>query len=128
MLVFAAVDIWDKLKNVPLTNWLYLGGGIVVLCAGVFVFKRAVKMNRIIFVILSTMIVVVVLMNWVYNRTEPAFLTPVIDKIAPFFPSTPPPISKRPDAGEPGAGKKSGGAANEPAKSVPTTTIKSAVY
>ena len=24
---------------------------------------------------------------WVYDRSEPRFLTPVIDKLAPFFPS-----------------------------------------
>ena len=25
--------------------------------------------------------------NWVYHRTEPKFLTPIVDRIAPFFPS-----------------------------------------
>jgi len=25
--------------------------------------------------------------NWVYHRTEPKFLSPVVDRIAPFFPT-----------------------------------------
>jgi hypothetical protein len=25
--------------------------------------------------------------NWIYHRTEPKFLTPLVDRIAPFFPS-----------------------------------------
>jgi hypothetical protein len=29
----------------------------------------------------------VVFFSWVYNRNEPKFLTPIIEKIAPFFPS-----------------------------------------
>jgi len=29
----------------------------------------------------------VVFFSWVYNRNEPKFLTPIVEKIAPFFPS-----------------------------------------
>ena len=25
--------------------------------------------------------------NWIYHRTEPKFLTPLVNRIAPFFPS-----------------------------------------
>ena len=25
--------------------------------------------------------------NWIYERNEPAFLTPIVEKIAPFFPA-----------------------------------------
>ena len=28
-----------------------------------------------------------VFFNWIYHRTEPKFLTPIVDRIAPFFPT-----------------------------------------
>jgi hypothetical protein len=120
MLVFAA-GTWEKLRNVPPKNLAYLGLAILVLIVAIYLAKQAARMNRIIFVIISGTILVVVTLTWVYQRNEPKFLSPVIDVIAPFFPSTPPPLSKRPDAGEPGAAKK-------PAGPTTTTTIRSTVY
>ncbi len=29
----------------------------------------------------------VVFFSWVYNRNEPPFMTPLVQRIAPFFPS-----------------------------------------
>ncbi len=120
MLVFAA-GAWEKLRNVPPKNLAYFGLAILILIVALVLFKQVAKMNRIIFVIISGTVLVVVTLTWVYQRNEPKFLSPVIDMIAPFFPSTPPPLAKRPDVGEPAAGKK-------PAGTIPTTTIRSTVY
>ena len=120
MPVFAA-GVWEKLRNIPPQNLLYLGMGLLTLLVAIFMLKRVAKMNRIIVVIIGGTILIIVTMTWVYQRNEPKFLTPVIDKIAPFFPSTPPPLSNRPGPGESGTGKK-------PAGSVPTTTIRSTTY
>ncbi len=35
------------------------------------------------------LIMAILTMHWTFTRTEPAFLTPAIDIIAPFFPSPP---------------------------------------
>ncbi|HUR57180.1 MAG TPA: hypothetical protein VM029_05695 [Opitutaceae bacterium] len=35
----------------------------------------------------------ILLMHWTATRTEPAFMTPFIDWLAPFFPTTPTPAS-----------------------------------
>ena len=120
MLVFAA-GAWEKLRQVPSKDLANLGLAILILVVAIFLIKRAAKMNRIIFVIISGTIMVVVTLTWVYQRNEPKFLSPVVDLIAPFFPSTPPPLSKRPDAGDPAAAKKA-------AATVPTTTIRSTAY
>ena len=32
-------------------------------------------------------VVSIVFFSWIYNRNEPKWMTPVIEKIAPFFPS-----------------------------------------
>ena len=37
------------------------------------------------------MILVILLMHWTQTRTEPAFLKPFIDFLAPFFPTAPAP-------------------------------------
>ena len=42
--------------------------------------------------------------NWIYHRTEPKFLTPLVDRIAPFFPSAGAYDAKQ--AGNPGDSKK----------------------
>ena len=34
-------------------------------------------------------------MHWTYTRTEPAFLKPAIDFIAPFFPAAPVPVAPK---------------------------------
>ncbi len=37
--------------------------------------------------IIAFVIFTVVGVNWIYERNEPAFMTPIVDKIAPFLPS-----------------------------------------
>jgi hypothetical protein len=32
-------------------------------------------------------VVSILFFSWVYNRNEPKWLTPVVEKIAPFFPT-----------------------------------------
>jgi hypothetical protein len=37
------------------------------------------------------MILALLVMHWTHTRTEPAFLKPAIDQLAPFFPAAPGP-------------------------------------
>jgi len=97
MLVLA-VSALEKLRQVPLKNLAILGLVIVVLIGVIFLIKQVAGMNRLIFIIVGGTILVVLLMAWVYQRNEPKFLSPLVDKIAPFFPSAPKPLSGRPDA------------------------------
>jgi hypothetical protein len=124
MLVFAAGTM-EKLRHVPLKNLANLGLAILILVVAVFLIKRAAKMNRIILVIVGTMIVIVVTMTWVYQRNEPKVLSPVIDFVRPFFPSAPPPLSSRPEPGIPSAPKKPQA---PPPAPTPTTTIRPKTY
>ena len=59
--------------------------GVFVLT--IFLFRRVMKMNKIIASIIVFVVGTVVFFSWVYNRNEPKFLTPIVDRIAPFFPS-----------------------------------------
>jgi hypothetical protein len=55
-------------------------------------------MNGIVMFLIVAAALFVVGITWIYQRTEPRFLTPLVDHIAPFLPSAPTPYSQRPGA------------------------------
>jgi hypothetical protein len=77
----------DKMKTLPPDVWLKIGIAIVAFILVVLIFRRVMKMNKIIASIIVMVTTSIVFFSWVYNRNEPKFLTPVVEKIAPFFPS-----------------------------------------
>jgi uncharacterized membrane protein YfhO len=86
MILFAATTL-EKLNEVPRQVWLNIGLGVLIFIVGFMVLRAVAQMNKIILCILLAVIFTLVGFNWVYSRNEPKFLTPVVDKIAPFFPS-----------------------------------------
>lgn len=86
MLLFA-VTAMEQLKTLPPVIWLKIGIGIAAFVISILVFRRVMKMNKIIASIIAFVVFTVVFFSWVYNRNEPKFLTPLVERIAPFFPS-----------------------------------------
>ncbi|HEX2853277.1 MAG TPA: hypothetical protein VHO24_08565 [Opitutaceae bacterium] len=86
MLLFA-VSTLEKLKAVPKNVWLTLGAGVIGLILLIIFLRKIAQMNKLILIIIVLFIFSTLGFNWIYERNEPAFLTPVVDKIAPFFPS-----------------------------------------
>ena len=86
MLLFA-VSALEKASQVPNKVWLNLGIGILIFFAVVYVAKQAAQVNKIWLAIIVFVVFMLVGFNWIYSRNEPKFLTPLVDKIAPFFPS-----------------------------------------
>ena len=86
MLLFAVTAL-DKIKTLPPAMWLKIGIGIVALCIAVFILRKVLRMNKVIASIIVFVVCTVVFFSWVYNRNEPKFLTPLMDRLAPFFPS-----------------------------------------
>jgi hypothetical protein len=107
MLVFAVTTL-EKVRGVSPRNLANVGLAILVIIVAVILIKMAARMNKIIFVMIMAVTAFVVGMTWVYHRNEPKFLTPLIDRIAPFVPNTPTPYSQRsaPGAEGPAAPKK----------------------
>lgn len=58
-----------------------------MIVAAVIVVRRVAHMNKVVLAVIAFVVVTIVGFNWIYERNEPAFLTPVINKIAPFLPS-----------------------------------------
>jgi hypothetical protein len=86
-MMLLAVTAVEKLKTLPPSVWLKVGIGVAIFVAAIFLFRRIMKMNKIIAGIIVFVGCSVVFFSWVYNRNEPKFLTPIVEKIAPFFPS-----------------------------------------
>ena len=86
-MLFVAVTALEKVAQVPGKVWLNLGIALLIFFAAVYVVRQAAHVNKIWLAIIVFVTVTVVGFHWIYNRNEPKFLTPLVDKIAPFLPS-----------------------------------------
>ena len=77
----------EKIKTLPPAVWLKIGIVILAIIVTVFVFRRILKMNKILGSIILFVCGSILFFSWVYNRNEPKFMTPIVEKIAPFFPT-----------------------------------------
>jgi len=86
-MLLLAVSALEKMQTVKPEVWMKVGIAVLIFVVAVLVFRRVMKMNKIIAGVVVFVVFTVIFFSWVYNRNEPAFLTPIIDKVAPFFPS-----------------------------------------
>jgi hypothetical protein len=86
-MLFLAVNTLEKLKNVPPKYWWIFVGCIVGFFVVVFVLKRLMQINKVFLFIGVFVVCMFTFISWVYNRNEPAFLTPFVDQLAQFFPT-----------------------------------------
>jgi hypothetical protein len=86
--LFLATDTTlQKIEHVPLSFWLKLGAGVLALIIVVILLRKLMHFNK--FLLGGALFIGfgILWFNWIYYRTEPKFLTPLINRIAPFFPS-----------------------------------------
>lgn len=86
-MLLLAVSALDKVKDVPPATWAKIGIGLAAVIVVVVLYRRILKINKVVLGVISFVVVVIVFFSWVYNRNEPRFLTPLVNRIAPFFPS-----------------------------------------
>ncbi len=86
-MLLLAVTAVDKIQTLPPAIWLKIIIAIAAFILTIFLFRRVMKMNKIIAAVIVFVVCTVVFFSWVYNRNEPAFMTPFVSRIAPFFPS-----------------------------------------
>lgn len=86
MLLLAASAL-ETAQKIPPATWVKLGIGIAAFVLAIIILRKVAQMNKIVLGVIVFVVVSIVFFSWVYNRNEPKWLTPVVDKIAPFFPS-----------------------------------------
>ncbi len=86
-MMLLAVTAMEKMQTLKPETWLKIGIAVVGFLVAVLLFRRIMRMNKIIAGVLVFVGGTVVFFSWVYNRNEPRFMTPIIEKVAPFFPS-----------------------------------------
>jgi len=67
--------------------WLKLALGIVVLIVAVIVLRKIAKVNKVVLGIIVLLVITFTGFNWIYQRNEPAWATPVVQFLSNYFPS-----------------------------------------
>ena len=87
LLVAAPPPAIEKLKDIPLAFWWKLGLAIAIFVGVIILLRKVAKMNKMVLTTIVIIILTTVGFNWIYQRNEPAWATPVVSKIATFFPT-----------------------------------------
>lgn len=77
----------DRLRQIPLEFWLKAGGAVVGLILLIVILRKVAKMNKVLLGAIVFITLTVVGFNWIYERNEPDWATPVVSWLAEFFPS-----------------------------------------
>ncbi len=117
----------EKLQNVSGQFWMMVIIGILVLAVIIFIFRKVAGMNKIILTILLAVVLSIVMLNWIYNRNEPSWMTWLVDPIASsgFLPTKGTYDAKQQqDPGKPGIQKNA--PITKPGTTTTTTTAQPA--
>ena len=87
MPLIAEVLSMVSLQSMTQTLWGRIAIGVGALIVLVLVVRKVTKMNKLILAILVFLGATVIGFNWIYERDEPAWATPVVSKLAGFFPT-----------------------------------------
>lgn len=86
-MLLLAVTALEKIGKIPPMYWLKASLGIVGFVAIIIALRKIAGMNKVVLAVIVFVVMVVMGISWIYERNEPAFMTPFVNKIAPFFPS-----------------------------------------
>ena len=74
-------------SGIPQSDWLRFAILLLVLLAVLQAVRLVSRVNRSVLVFVFVIGTVGLISNWVRNRNEPSFLTPVVEVVAPWFPA-----------------------------------------
>lgn len=99
MPVLAATTL-EQLQQVPSHTWWLVALSIVGFIVVVVLIRFAAQMSKLLLAGMALFLVFLLCTQWVYERDEPAWATPVVDQLAQFLPSKgkpkPPPSAQPP--------------------------------
>lgn len=73
--------------KLPESDWLRFGVLLLALLAVLQLMRLVGRVNRTFLLVVVAMGTFMLFANWVRHRSEPTFLTPVVDAVAPYFPT-----------------------------------------
>lgn len=74
-------------SKLPESDWLRFGILLLALLALLQVMRLVSRINRTFLLVVFGMGMFMLFSTWVRHRNEPTFLTPVVDAVAPYFPT-----------------------------------------
>ncbi len=77
----------EKLKEIPHEFWVKVGIGVAALIVVVIFLRKVAKVNKVVLAVIVLMIVSFTGFNWIYERNEPKWATPFVERVAHFFPT-----------------------------------------
>jgi hypothetical protein len=80
-----AATALEKIKEVPTTFWINVGIAVLLLITLVIVLRKLANVNKVVLAVAGTVAITGLGFSWVYERDEPKFMTPYVEKIAPLF-------------------------------------------
>ena len=69
------------------SDWLRFGALLLALLAALQIIRLVSRANRTFVLVVVGMGTFMLFANWVRHRNEPTFLTPVVEAVAPYFPT-----------------------------------------
>jgi hypothetical protein len=77
----------EKLRHIPMDFWWRIGVAVLAIVAAVILLRKLARVNKVVLAVVVLVVLSIIGFNWIYERNEPAWATPVIEKIAEFLPS-----------------------------------------
>jgi hypothetical protein len=77
----------DLTASIPQSDWLRFAILLLVLLSILQAVRLVSRVNRSVLVFVFAIGSIGLMTGWVRNRNEPSFLTPVVEVVAPWFPS-----------------------------------------
>ena len=77
----------EKLKEIPTDFWIKVGIAVVAIIVVVILLRKLAGANKIILSVVVLLVVSIVGFNWIYERNEPEWASPIVEKLAQFFPA-----------------------------------------
>ena len=86
-MLLLAVTTLEKIQKLPLQFWLKFALFVLAFIAGVLLLRKIAGMNKAVLGAILFLVLTTLGFQWIYERNEPAWATPVVEKLAGFFPS-----------------------------------------
>jgi hypothetical protein len=77
----------EKLQQIPPAFWLKVGAAVLIVVVAVILLRKLAEVNKVVLAVIGLVLFSTLGFSWIYNRNEPAWARPVVEKLAGFFPS-----------------------------------------